>query len=91
MRARADGPVAVKGECWVLTNESEPPGDQPRWLMPGTHTCVRTWWSRSHCRHGRGLVGHMSDYGGCIRGAVLMAGLVVWASKPPSAMDGGFS
>jgi hypothetical protein len=24
-RARADGPVAVKGECWVLTDGSEQP------------------------------------------------------------------
>jgi hypothetical protein len=29
MRAHADGPGAVKGECWVLTNRSEQPGDQP--------------------------------------------------------------
>jgi hypothetical protein len=29
VRARTDGPGAVKGECWVLTDESEQPGDQP--------------------------------------------------------------
>jgi hypothetical protein len=45
MRARADGPGAVKGECWVLTDGSEQLGDQPRWLTPGTCTCARTWWS----------------------------------------------
>jgi hypothetical protein len=27
MWARADGPGAVKGECWVLTDRSEQPGD----------------------------------------------------------------
>jgi hypothetical protein len=27
MRARADGPGAVKGECWVLTDGPEQPGD----------------------------------------------------------------
>jgi hypothetical protein len=40
MRAHADGPGAVKGESWVLTDGSEQPGDQPRWLTPG-HTLVR--------------------------------------------------
>jgi hypothetical protein len=43
MRARADGPGAVKGECWVLTNGSEQSGDQPRWLTSETHTCARMW------------------------------------------------
>jgi hypothetical protein len=54
MRARADGPGAVKGECWVLTNESEQLGDQLWWLTPGTHLCedVVEWtvlpaWSRT--------------------------------------------
>jgi hypothetical protein len=51
----------VKGECWVSTDGSEQPGDQPRWLTPGTHTCARTWWSGLCCRHGRGLAGHASD------------------------------
>jgi hypothetical protein len=77
MRARADGSGAVKGECWVLTDRSEQPGDQPRWLTPGTRTCARTWWSGPCCRRGRGLAGHTSDHGGRARGAVLMAGLVV--------------
>jgi hypothetical protein len=27
MRARADGPGAVKGECWVLIDGQEQPGD----------------------------------------------------------------
>lgn len=27
MRARPDGPGAVKGECWVLTDGPEQPGD----------------------------------------------------------------
>jgi hypothetical protein len=27
MRARADGSRAVKGECWVLTDESKQSGD----------------------------------------------------------------
>jgi hypothetical protein len=39
MRARADGSGAVKGECCVLTDGSEQPDDQPRWLTPGTHLC----------------------------------------------------
>jgi hypothetical protein len=30
MWARPDGPGAVKGECWVLTDGLEQPGDQPR-------------------------------------------------------------
>jgi hypothetical protein len=90
MRAHADGPRAVKGECWVLTDASEQPGDQPWWLTPGTRTCARTWWSGPCCRRGRGLVGHVSDRGGRARGAVLTIGLVVWASKPPSPTDGGF-
>jgi hypothetical protein len=54
MWARADGPRAVKGECWVLTDGSEQPGDQPRWLTPGTHLCedmvewtVLLAWSRT--------------------------------------------
>jgi hypothetical protein len=90
MRARADGLGAMKGACWILTDGSEQPGDQPRWLTPRTRTCTRTWWSRPCCRHGRGLAGHMSDCGGRARGAVLTTGLVVWASKPPSATDGWF-
>jgi hypothetical protein len=32
----------------------------------------------------------MSGRGGCAQGAVLTAGLVVWALKPTSATDGGF-
>jgi hypothetical protein len=32
----------------------------------------------------------MSDCGGRARGTVLMAGLVICASKPPSATDDGF-
>jgi hypothetical protein len=90
MRARADGPGAVKGECWDFTDGSEQPGDQPRWLTPGTRTSARTWWSGLCCRRGRGLAGLASDRGGHARGAVLMTGLVVWASKPPSATDDGF-
>jgi hypothetical protein len=90
MRARADGPGVVKGEWWVLTNESEQPGDQPWWLTLGTRTCARTWWSGSCCRRGRGPVGHASDHGGCARGAVLTTGLVVWASKQLSATDAWF-
>jgi hypothetical protein len=80
----------VKGECWVLTDGSEQPGDQPRWLTPGTRTCVRMWWSGPCCWPGRGLVGHVSDGGGRARGAVLTVGLVVWALKPPNTTDGGF-
>jgi hypothetical protein len=63
MRARADGPIAVKGECWVLTDGTEQPGDQPRWLTPGTRTYMRTWWSGPCCWHGRGLARHTSDRG----------------------------
>jgi hypothetical protein len=90
MWARADGLVAVKGECWVLTDGSEQPGDQPWWLTLGTRICVRMWWSGPCCWLGRGLVGHASDGGRRAQGAVLMAGLVVWALKPPNATDGGF-
>jgi hypothetical protein len=90
MRARVDGPVAVKGECWVLTYGSEQPGDQPRWLTPGTRICARMWCSGPCCRHGQGLAGHAPDHGGHARGAVLTTGLVVWSSKPPSATDDGF-
>jgi hypothetical protein len=35
MQARVDGPGAMKGECWVLTDESEQPGDQLWWLTLG--------------------------------------------------------
>ena len=90
MRAHADRPGVVKGECCGLTNGSEQSGDQPWWLTPGTRTYARTWWSGPCCRRGRGLARHASDRGGRARGAVLTAGLVVWASKPPSATDGGF-
>jgi hypothetical protein len=79
MQARADGLGAVKSECWVLTDESEQQGDQSWWLTLGTRTCARTWWSGPCCRRGQGLVGHASDRGGRARGAVLTAGLVVWA------------
>jgi hypothetical protein len=64
MQARADGPRAVKGKCWVLTDGPEQPGDRPQWLTHGTHTCVRTWWSGPCCRRGRGLAGHASGHGG---------------------------
>jgi hypothetical protein len=37
MWARADGPRAVKDECWVLANGPEQPGEQPWWLTPRTH------------------------------------------------------
>jgi hypothetical protein len=54
MWARADGPGAVKGECWVLTDGLEQLGDQPRWLTLGTHLCedmvewtVLPAWSRT--------------------------------------------
>ena len=80
MRARADGPGAVKGECWVLTDGPEQPDDQLRWLILGTRTRVRTWWSGSCCQHDQVLVGHTFDHGGRARGAVLTASLVVWAS-----------
>jgi hypothetical protein len=90
MWARVDGPGAVKGECWVLTDGSEQSGDQPRWLTPSTRTCVRMWWSGPCCRRCRGLAGHASDRVGRARSAMLTVGLVVWASKPPSAMDDRF-
>jgi hypothetical protein len=64
MRARADGLVEVNGECWVFTDGSEQPGDQPRWLTLGTRTCVRTRWSGPCRQRGRGLAGHASDRGG---------------------------
>jgi hypothetical protein len=77
MWARADGPGAVKGECWVLTDGLEQPGGQPWWLTPRTHTRARMWWSGPCCRHGRGLAGHASGRGGRAHGAVLTTGLVV--------------
>jgi hypothetical protein len=86
-QARADEPRAVKGECWVLTDGSEQSSYQPRWLTPGTHTRARTWWSGPCCQCNRGLSRHASGHGG--RSAVLTAGLVVWASKPPGATDDG--
>jgi hypothetical protein len=61
-RAHADGPGAVKGECWVLTDEPEQPGDQPRWLTPRTRTRVRTWWNGSCCWRGRGLARHAPSH-----------------------------
>jgi hypothetical protein len=39
MGAHADGPGAVKDECWVLADGLEQSGDQPWWLTPGTHSC----------------------------------------------------
>jgi hypothetical protein len=81
MRARADGPGVMKGDCWVLT---EGPQRLGVWLTPGTRTRARPWWSGSCCRHGRGLGGHAPGRGGRARGAVLIGGLVVWASKPPN-------
>jgi hypothetical protein len=45
------------------------------------------WWSGPCYRRGQGLMGHASGRGGCAWGAVLTTGLVVWASKPPSATD----
>jgi hypothetical protein len=88
MWARADGSGAVKGKCWVLTDGSEQPDDQSRWLTHVTHTCARTWWSGPCCRRGRGLAGHASE--GRARVAVLTTGLVIWVSKPPSARDDWF-
>jgi hypothetical protein len=43
MRARADGPKAVKDECWVLDDGPEQPGDHPWWLTPRSRTRARTW------------------------------------------------
>jgi hypothetical protein len=37
------------------------------------------------------MAGHASDRGGRAQGAVLTTGLVVWASKPPSATDEWFA
>jgi hypothetical protein len=59
-RARADGPGAVKDECWVLADRLEQSGDQPWWLTPRARTSMRTWWSGLCCQHDRGLVGHKS-------------------------------
>jgi hypothetical protein len=87
MRARADGLGAVKCECWVLTDGPEQPDDQPRWLTLGTHTRARTWWSGLCCWRGRGLAGHVSSHGGHAGGAVLVVGLMVWASE--SRLEGG--
>jgi hypothetical protein len=42
MRARVDGPRAVKDECWVLADGPEQPDDQSWWLPTGTITCART-------------------------------------------------
>jgi hypothetical protein len=79
MRACADGPKAVKGECRVLTNGPEQPGDQPWWLTLGTHTHTRMWWSGPCCRRGRGLAGHASGHGGRACGAGLT---MVWWFRP---------
>jgi hypothetical protein len=90
MRARADGPGAVKNECWVLADGPEQLGDQLWWLTPGTRTRTRTWWGGLCCWHSRGLVGHASGHGGRTCGVVLTTGLVVLASKPPCATNVGF-
>jgi hypothetical protein len=52
MWARADGPRAMKDECWVLTSGSEQPSDQPWWLTSEARTRARTWWSGPCCRRG---------------------------------------
>jgi hypothetical protein len=90
IRARVDRPGTVKGDFWVLTDGPEQSGDQSWWVTLETRTHARTWWSGLCCRHGRGLARHTSGHGGCARGAGLAMGLVVWASKLPSAMDGRF-
>jgi hypothetical protein len=90
MRARADRPGAMNGECWVLTDVPEQPSEQMWWLTLGTCTSARMWRSGPFCWHGRGLVGHMSGRGQRARSAGLTMGLMVWDSKPPSAMNGGF-
>jgi hypothetical protein len=90
MQARADGPRAMKSKYWVLTDGPEQPGDQPRCLTPRTRTRARTCWSGLCCWHGQRLTGHVSGRGGRARGAMLTPCLVVWASKPPNAIVGGF-
>jgi hypothetical protein len=60
MRARADGPVVVKDECWVLADGPEQSSDQSWWMTPGTRTRARMWWSGPCCRHNRGLARHVS-------------------------------
>jgi hypothetical protein len=69
----------------------EQSSDQLRWLTRRTHTRTRMWWSGSCCWCGRGLERHASGHGGRAQGAVLTTGLVVWALKPHSGTDGGFS
>jgi hypothetical protein len=91
MRACANGSGAMKDESWVLTDGPEQPSDQPWWLTSRTRTRTSTWWNGPCCHHGRGLAGHTSGREGHARGAVLTTGLVVWASKPPSCIDGGFA
>jgi hypothetical protein len=82
--------MRAHAECWVLADGPEQPGDQQWWLIPGTHTHVRTWWSEPCCRRDRGLTGHASGHVGLARGAILTVGLVVWASKSPDATDDRF-
>jgi hypothetical protein len=79
MRACADGPGAVKDECWVLADEPEQPGDQPWWLTPRTHTRVRTWRSEPCCWRGRGLARHVSRTWRHARGVILTT---VWWFGP---------
>jgi hypothetical protein len=43
MRASADGPGAVKDECWDMADGPEQQGDQLWWLTPGTRTHARTF------------------------------------------------
>jgi hypothetical protein len=78
----------ASARSWLMDQSSR--GDQPWWLTPGIRTRARMWWSGPCCRRGRGLTGHVSGRGGRARGVMLTVGLVVWASKPPSATDGGF-
>jgi hypothetical protein len=75
MRARADGPGAVKNECWVLADGPEQWGDYLWWLTPRTRIRARTWCSGPCCWRNRGLAGHTFNRGGRAHGAILM---VVW-------------
>jgi hypothetical protein len=85
MRARADGPGAMKSKCWVLTDGPEQPGGQPRWMTPRTRTRARTCRSGPCCWHGRRLTGHVSGHGGRARGAMLTPCVGAKAKTPPFA------
>jgi hypothetical protein len=94
MRWRSCGLVLMDRERWRASAGS--------WLTDQSNqvTSLGGWHLGHAFARGRGGVDRVagmiedwrdtSDRGGRAWGGVLTTGLVVWASKPPNAMDGGF-